>query len=242
MKRHFFRPLLLSLALALPLSLSGMAAAPSATLPEVVDAPMLFDRPLPASPAVDPGWFSDAVFIGDSRGRDLEQAQLLQTGLWLTEVGLNVRTVRTDAVFTVNGQKLTLKQALEGKSFRKVYVMLGVNEASWMDENTFYNEYSALIDDLRALLPGAGIYIQTLIPVTVARAAARAPDNVLLASRSSLLRRLAQEKQVYLVDSAAPLTAASGALSKEYSTDGLHLNADGIALLSRCLRTHTAGT
>lgn len=244
MRRHLSRLLALTLALALLPVLPGTAAAPgSYTLPEVVDAPMVFDRPLPASPAVSADWFSDAVFLGGTRTQGLKDSGLLTGGLWLTPEGLNVSSARTEAVFSIDGNKLTLAQVLEGTGYQKVYLSLGLNEASWMDETSFYTAFSGLIDDLRALLPGCGIYVQTILPVTVTRAAARIPDNALLHSRSELLRRLAREKQVYLVDAAAALTAASGALAKEHSqADGLQLNADGNAILARYLRTHTAGT
>ncbi len=242
MRRRLARLSALLLVLILIPALPGMAAAPtSRTLPEVADAPMLFDRPIPASPAVDVNWFSDAVFLGGARAQGLKDSGLLNGGLWLTPEGLNVRSARTEAVFSVDREKRTLSQALEGTGYKKVYLSLGLNEAPWMDEASFYTEFSGLIDDLRALLPECGIYVETIIPVTVARAAARTPDNTLLANRSELLRRLAREKKVYLVDTAAPLTAASGALAKEYALeDGLLLSAEGNAVLAQCLRTHTA--
>lgn len=242
MKKSLSRLAALSLVLAILPALPVTAAAPSSTLPEVVAAPMVFSGALPSSPAVDADWFSDAVFLGDARAQGLRDSGLLNGGLWLVSDGLNVRSVRTETVFSVDGQKLSLAELLADTGYRKVYLTAGVNEASWMDENSFRAEFSGLIDDLRFLLPGVNIYVQTIIPVTVARAAARTPDNTLLASRTALLRRLAQDKQVYLIDAAAPLTAASGGLDSAYSQeDGLRLNDAGNALLAQYLRTHTAG-
>ncbi len=110
-----------------------------------------------------------------------------------------------------------------------------------MDRETFFTEYAALIDEVRVLLPGADIYLHTLVPVTVTRAAAREPDNALLSDWSQAIRRLALEKRTFLVDTASPLTAASGALPRKYGeNDGLHLSAAGNAALAACLRTHTA--
>lgn len=242
MRKHLSRLAALSLVLALLPALPVTAAPPSSTLPEVVAAPMVFSGALPASPAVDPDWFSDAVFLGDARAQGLRDSGLLNGGLWLVSDGVNVRSARTEAAFSVGGQKLLLAEALTGGGYRKVYLMMGLNEAPWMDENSFRAEFSGLIDDLRFLLPGVGIYVQTIIPVTVARAAARTPDNTLLASRAALLRRLAQEKQVYLIDTAVAFTTASGGLDSAYSEeDGLRLNDAGNTLLAQYLRTHTAG-
>ena len=238
------RPFALGAVLALLLVLPGQAAqAPgrSPLLPQVVDAPFVFDRPIPPSRPVSAGWFADAVFIGDARVHELTEAGLFQPGLGLSQMGLNVRDLRSGSLFSQNGERATLEQVLAGSGYQKVYLMLGFNEASWMDEQEFYQEYAGLIDDLRELLPGVQIYVQTLIPVTVSRAAAQVPDNLLLSTRSDLLARLAREKQVYLVDVGGAFTEANGALDAALSSDGLHLTAEGNEQWFQYLRTHTLG-
>lgn len=231
-------PLTLGLALTLT-TLTYAAPARPRCLPDVVPAPFVYDRPLPASPAVSVDWFDDAVVIGDSRAQGLREYMGDPGGLWLTQMGLNVRTARTSSAFLVNGRQVSIAQALEGGSWGKIYLTLGVNEAAWMEEETFYREYAALIDDLRRIQPHVPIYLQTIIPVTLSRAAARAPGNDLLAHHSQLLVRLAREKRVYLVDTAAPLTGSNGALPSDYSADGLHLSDEGNKVWLDCLRTHT---
>lgn len=231
-------PLALALTLALT-TLTSAAPASAGHLPEVIPAPAVFDRPLAAGPAVPLRWFDDAVFIGDSRAQGLRDYLGDAHGLWLTQMGLNVRTARTSSAFSVDGRQLSVAQALEGRRWGKIYLTLGVNEAAWMEEDTFYQEYAGLIDDLRRLQPHVPIYLQTILPVTLSRAAARAPDNDLLAHRSQLLIRLAREKRVYLIDTASALTGPSGALPSEYSADGLHLSDSGNRAWLSYLRTHT---
>lgn len=243
MKKGPFRLLplfLLTLTLCLSLASPGLAASRRNSLPEVVPAPFVYGRPLPEA-LPEPGWFSDALFLGDSRLEGLRVQGGLEAGLWLTQTGLNVRAARTDP-FTVEGKRLSLAEALEGASFSKIYLCLGVNEAAWMSEEEFYREYSGLIDDLRRLLPNAQIYVQTIIPVTMSRAAARPPDNALLAARSALLQRLCRDKQAFLVDVASAFTGSNGALPTDLSSDGLHLNESGNRLLARYLTTHIFGS
>ena len=234
----------LTLILTALLSSPGQALPSShrQLLPQGVDPPHIFNAPLPASRPVSADWFSDAVFIGDARLGELVNAGSFSPGLSLTQIGLNVRDLRSASLFSLQGQRATLRQILEGSDWKKVYLMLGFNEAAWMDDGEFYEEYAALIDDLRALLPDAQIYLQTLIPVTVSRAVAQAPDNSLLADRSALLTRLAQAKQVYLVAVGAFFTESNGTLSPGLSTDGLHLTAQGNERWFQYLRTHTMGT
>lgn len=241
---RIFRTLPPALILALLLSPSSQAVRNPhlQTLPQTADPPFVFEGPLPASRPVSVGWFADAAFIGDARLGELLAAGLFQPRLDLTQVGLNVRDVRSGSVFYRDGQRATLQQMLEGSGCGKVFLMLGFNEASWMEEEEFYTEYAALIDDLRKILPEIQIYVQTLIPVTVSRAAARTPGNALLASRSELLARLAQEKKVYLVAVGAGFTEANGALAPDLTYDGLHLTAQGNQRWFDYLRSHTMGT
>lgn len=238
MKRRLFcAASVLALLCALPSQ--AVASQPkSSALPEVVDAPLLFEAPVPAAPAVEEDWFSDAVFLGDPRLYAMAGGAEVP-GLALSFSDINVQTARTKNSYT--DRNFTLAQALEGGAWTKVYVMLGLNEAAWMDEATFCSEYAALIDDLRALLPQAKIYIQTLIPVTSFRSAAQSPSNTLLARRNYLLAQLAREKQVYLVDTAAPFTQPGG-LADALSTDGLYLTPEGCYAWLCYLRTHTVGT
>jgi hypothetical protein len=50
-----------------------------------------------------------------------------------------------------------------------VYLSLGVNELGIYKDKSFYSSYSAAIDQIRLVQPGAVIYIQGLIPVNEAQ-------------------------------------------------------------------------
>lgn len=233
-----------ALLLALLFLLTGQsvhATGRRQILPQEVDVPLNLQRPLPASRPVSAGWFSDAIFIGDARLAELVSSGLFQPGLSLAQGGLNLRGLRDGELLLRDGRRASLEEALEGSPLRKVYLMLGFNEAPWMSEDDFYAEYAALIDQLRALLPGTKIYLQTLIPVTLSRAAVQAPGNELLARRSALILLLAREKGTYLVTAGSCLMDANGALASDLSTDGLHLTPQGNTLWFQYLRTHTMG-
>lgn len=217
-------------------------AGEESTLPVVVDAPMVFEAPLPPCAAVPGDWFDDAVFLGEARSEELIGSGLFLPGLALAQMGLNVRSVQEDAVFAFGNERRTLAQALGEGRYGKIYLMLGFNETVWMEEREFYREYAGLIDQVRQLLPQAQIYIQTLIPVTFSRSSLQMPDNAALYGRSELIRRLAREKEIYLLDPSAVLVQANGALDTDLSADGFRLNEKGNALWYQYLRTHTMGT
>lgn len=238
MKHFRLRLLSLGLLLFLCMPVGQAAQAPSRLLPQVVDAPHVFESPLPPSRPVSASWFSDAVFIGDSRLEGLTSAKLFYPALTLSQIGLNVRDARSSAVFVRDGKRATLQEVLEDVSYNKIYLMLGFNETSWMSDKEFYREYSALIDHLRELSPQAQIYIQTLLPVTVSRAAATGTDNSLLANRNRLLTELAREKQVFLVSVGEYFSEPDGTLSTNFSSDGFHLTTSGYTRWFQYLRTH----
>ena len=101
--------------------------------------------------------------------------------------------------------------------------MLGINELGWWSEKQFYTQYGELVDLIRAAQPSAQIYLQTLIPVTAAKSAEGVYTNLRLQAFNQIIRTLAQEKQVYLLDVWSAFANAQGALPAEQSSDGIHL-------------------
>lgn len=235
-------PLVLSVALCVGVGSQtavSLSQTPSPTLPDVVDAPIRYELPVPESESVGREWFEDAVILGDSRTEGLLLYSDLKVGLGLSKVGLNVSTALNKASYTVNGKTLTLAQALEGGEWTKVYIMLGVNECAWMNKDKFYTNYCGIVDVVREKLPDAQIYIQTLPPVSAARSAGSGPNNSYVRTFNELITKLCIEKEVYRVDVAEVFTDESGNLPGKYSSDGLHFNKNALNLWIEYLETHT---
>ena len=100
-----------------------------------------YGEPVPQSEGVDNTYFDDAVFIGDSRTEGL----ILYTGLSNATVyanqGLMVDTVFTSPVIQMDGQRLSVVEALRRTEFKKVYIALGINETGWAYSNIFIEKY-----------------------------------------------------------------------------------------------------
>lgn len=136
---------------------------PSAVRPEGTTAP----------PKADNAYFDDAVFIGDSRTEGLMLYGGLSNAAFYTHKGLMVNTIFTKEAVKDGDQKITIMKALEKHKFRKVYVMLGVNELGWVYEQVFIQRYGELVDELKRLQPDAVIYIQSIMPVSPVQVAER---------------------------------------------------------------------
>ena len=199
-----------------------------------------YAAPVPEGEAAEDDWFSDAAFVGDS----LTDGLLLYSGIRgadnLSYKGMTVQTVRTDKVIRQDGAKYTPLEALGRKTYGKVYLLLGINELGWYNDQRFYDCYAQLVDLVRAAQPDAQIYLQTLLPVTAEKSERHEwLKNEKIAVYNDLIARLAEEKEVYLVDAHAALADENGVLPAEESTDGVHLTRSGYELWADYLRRHT---
>lgn len=202
-----------------------------------------FSSPVPASDPVENSYFDDAVFIGDSRTEGL----ILNCGLVNTTSyaykGLMVDTVFTKPVINKNGQKVSVMDALKSTSFSKVYIMLGVNETGWVYSQVFQSKYGEVIDGIREINPEAEIYIQELMPVSDRVSSTHSYiTNAKINEYNALLRELAEDKQVYCIDTGRAVASADGSLPDEAAHDGIHLVKAYCEKWLDYLKTHTVGS
>lgn len=84
---------------------------------------------VPESAPVGDEYFADAVFVGDSRTEGLKMYSGLTGTSFFSSVGMAVDKVFTDRVVSLNGQYLTVAEALQQADYSKVYIMLGPQRA-----------------------------------------------------------------------------------------------------------------
>lgn len=200
-----------------------------------------FSRPVPLSEPVDNSYFDDAVFIGDSRTEGL----ITNTGLSNTTAynykGLMVDTVFTKPVIRRGENRVSVMDALKTTSFSKIYIMFGINENGWPYNDVFIHKYEEIIDAVREINPDAVIYVQEIMPVTNQVSATHSYiRNGKIAEFNRLLRQMAQEKQVYFIDTASAVAASDGSLPADAAFDGIHLKKDYCKKWLDYLKSHTA--
>lgn len=218
-----------------------------ATSEETIEAPSSssdgsydYSSPVPQSAPVDDSYFSDAVFMGDSRTEGFALFSGLDTMTTYATRGLNVSTVFTDATIDLNGTMVTAIDALRNTSFSKLYIMFGLNEASWPYSEVFIDEYGDIIDEARAINPNAIIYIQSILPVTKSCSdSSESFNKTKIDSLNEMLQQLASEKQVYYIDCEKALADSEGYLPEEASTDGIHFGVPECEAWLEYLKTHT---
>lgn len=192
---------------------------------------------IPAEPvfvAVEDDYFSDAVFIGDSRTVGMyEYGELEDTAAFYASTGLTVYKIFDSAIVEVPGQKkkITIEEALQENSFAKIYLMIGINEMGTGTVETFIAKYKEVVEHLKELQPGAIIYIQGIIKVTTERSnQGDYINNEGIEARNQELEKLADNKDIFYLDVNPLICDETGGLIESYTFDGVHLKAKYIQI------------
>ncbi len=196
--------------------------------------------PVPESEAVEDAFFEDAVFIGNS----LEQGFMIYSGLTVADM-YATQSITVDNIYhekAVNaggGEYITILDAVAQGSYRKIYVMLGLNEIS-LNTETFSRLYGKLIDELRELQPDADVYLQSMTPVSARQSGSGSVfNNDRIREYNEVIRLLAEEKQAHYVHVYDSLADEEGNLPSGWSHDGIHPYSQYYSLWLDYLKTHT---
>ena len=209
----------------------------------------LASMPVTESEPVDLSYFDSAVFLGDSLTQGL---QIYDTGLpnahYCAYRGVGPNAVVNGTTCTrIDGVQEVPLEALASYAPKSVYILLGTNVLTQdTDYTSFLNYYSLMLDNIRALLPDADIYVQSITPVRP-EVSAGAGHSGMYGARfirvNNDLAALAVEKGCYFLDLWEVLADANGDLKAEYAQpDGYHLLPEGYAAWVSYLRTHVAHT
>jgi lysophospholipase L1-like esterase len=199
-----------------------------------------YSQPVPESDEAPADYFDDAAFVGDSRTDGLLLYSGIHGATGLSYKGLTVAELEDRTVkFTVSGITDTVMGALSKKSYGKVYIMLGVNELGWYNDQRFYDIYTKEVERIKELQPQAYIYVQSILPVTQEESDSHpyfTNENIL--RYNELIAQVAEEQQVFYLDVGSALMDDEGALPAESSTDGIHLKKDDYSVWFSYLKNH----
>ena len=177
---------------------------------------------------VDDDYFTDAVFIGDSRTVGLsEYCEPLDTrATFYAKISLTIFDVFKKEYIKTDEGKIGLEEALGNNQYGKVYIMLGLNEIGTGDSEYFKNAYAEVIDRIRELQPDAIIYIQGIMHVTAAKSNSdKNFNNERINARNEAIAELADNKTIFYIDMNESVDDEDGNLEAGLSFDGIHLKA-----------------
>lgn len=181
---------------------------------------------------VEPDYFHDALFIGNSRLQGFVLYSKLPDLRSYTYIGLSVLSYFTKNAFTINGVDMTTAQAIEAESgYNKVYLKFGINELGWLTTDQFIEAYSKIIEHIYSCNPNAMIFVNAVLPVSE-RAIANDPSlsREKVIEYNNALKDMAAKYNACFLDVASAFTDENGYLPHEMSFDGIHLTADSVQI------------
>ena len=177
---------------------------------------------------VDDDYFTDALFIGDSRTVGLsEYCEPLDTrATFYAKISLTIFDVFKKEFIKTDEGKIGLEEALTQNQYGKIYIMLGLNEIGTGDSEYFKNAYAEVIDKIRELQPDAIIYIQGIMHVTAHKSDVdKNFNNEKINVRNAAISELADNKTVFYIDMNEAVDDEDGNLEEGLSFDDIHLKA-----------------
>ena len=119
----------------------------------------------------------------------------------------------------------TLSQALRGKHYGKIYLMLGINELGAGTAESWAAQYKVLLDEVRELQPDAIIFLQAIFHTTQEKSDTTFFKNSTIDARNAEIQKFADNETVFYIDCNPVFDDDTGALTAEYSGDGVHVKA-----------------
>lgn len=175
-------------------------------------------------------FFKDALFIGDSRTQGFElHSGITELGATVyAHAGLTVSEIDDLPFVNDNGTTKTVYDALSGKSFKKVFLMQGLNELGWPTATGFANKYKSFISKVQEQLPDATIYIQSILEVTKEKSDSHEYFNKKRVDTfNKEIKKLCDGKKIIYIDLNTDLCDSNGYLKAEYGSDGVHMLKSG---------------
>lgn len=153
--------------------------------------------------------FKDSLFIGDS----------ISNGL------LYYKHLSPENVMAIPGQsiKTTRKKMddIKKKNPKNIYIMLGMNDSTYTELDSFKNAYSAMVEEIQANLPNTKIYLQSVLNVNPKNEKASSRiSNPKIDSFNKAIAEIAKDKSLKFID-LRPFLQKNPAF---YEPDGVHVN------------------
>lgn len=184
---------------------------------------------------VEMDYLDDALFIGDSRTSTLYEYAGWENTDFFVKYGQTVWDV-----FDNDMDGVTLEQMLAGKTYGKIYIMLGINELGTGTADSFAAQFEKNVERVRQMQPNAIIFIQSIMHVTQSKDAENTYiNNQEINARNDKLKELADGQNIFFIDENEVMDEpGTGALNGECSFDGVHIQAKYIEVWREFLLDH----
>lgn len=167
-------------------------------------------------------FFQDTLFIGDSRTMGLAEYADLNNAVVFANTGMNIYRLYS-LKNAVREQDTYLEDILADRQYRKIYLMLGINELGY-DETQTVKRFEEEVVKLRKLQPDAKIVLEANLHVTKARSERDAIfNNDGIDRMNESIRQIAEKYGLSYIDVNELFDDEDGGLNPEYTHDEVHV-------------------
>lgn len=172
---------------------------------------------------VDDSFFSNSVFIGDSRMMGFRNTSGITQGTFLTSVGLSTDAMSEQNISSPEGM-ISVYQGLSGEQYDKIYLMLGTNDLGYYPWDDFEPNFTNVVEQFHKLQPDALIYICSVIYLDESKITTSYDNNDNVRKVNGYLLNVCEKLDYcYYLNLNEIFTNGYGSLREDASSDGIHL-------------------
>lgn len=147
----------------------------------------------------------------------------------------NIATI----VYPETGEEIPIADAVERAKPEILMLTLGVNGISFMDEEWFINDYTALVEIIQKASPDTKIILNSIYPVAASYPYQDDINNDKINAANKWIEQIAENTGCRYLNSFECLVGPDGNLPEvSQNGDGLHLTGEAFTTVMQYIRTH----
>ena len=147
----------------------------------------------------------------------------------------NIATV----VYPETGEEIPIADAVSRGKPEIMLLTLGVNGISFMDEEWFIRDYTALVEMIQEASPDTKIILNSIYPVAASYKYQKDINNEKIRAANGWIEQIAAATGTRFLNSYEALVGSDGNLPEESQNgDGLHLTGEAFTTVMQYIRTH----
>lgn len=193
-------------------------------------------------------YIDSLTFLCDSSTRGLKSYAMLKDGkstkqIWATQSG----TLRLDSIleskiiYPKTNKEMTVAEAVALDKPEYLVITLGLEGGvTTLDESSFKQNYTSLIDAVLTESPDTKIILQSIFPVASKFTNENKLNNSVIDKANIWVKEIAESTGTRYLDTQSILKDETGALNEKYDNGGTgtNLDAEGFSAVLEYIRTH----
>lgn len=170
---------------------------------------------------ISAAYYAESAFVGNSFIDDMMTYDIVEGADYFAKIGLNVNAAMTKSS---DADKSVIDELNNGKRYRKIFIMFGINELGWSNTEIFVKQFGELIDKVREYQPDGKVYLLSIAPVTkaVSDKNNESVNNARILEYNEMIKQLAKDKNAIYADIHTAIAGSDGTLPDDAASDGIH--------------------